>query len=272
MSRPSASTSLAGRRIVVTRPRADDRLRRLLAAEGAEIVEFPTIRIAPPPDYEPLDAALARLAEYAWVVFTSRNGVTAVVDRLAALGHRAAVLGRARLAAIGPGTGEALRRHGLTVDVSPAEFRAEALLAALARGGLRGTRVLIPRAAVARDVLPDGLRRAGAVVDVVAAYRTDVEHRQVPEAAAAVRGGRIDAITFTSSSTVRHFVRLVGPGAARALDGVLVACIGPVTAETARAAGLRVGIVAHHYTLAGLVDALRTGLGRRRPAAKGRRA
>ena len=266
------SASLAGRRIVVTRPRAGDPLRRLLAAEGAEIVEFPTIRIAPPRDYDRLDAALRRLAGYAWVVFTSRNGVAAVVGRLAALGRPAAALGRARLAAIGPGTGEALRGYGLTVEVSPAEFRAEALLAMLTREDLRGARVLIPRAAVARDVLPEGLRRAGAVVDVVPAYRTDVEHGQAPAAAAAVREGRIDAITFTSSSTVRHFVRLVGPDAPRALDGVLVACIGPVTAETAREAGLSVGVVAQHYTLAGLVDALRTALGRRAgpAAAEGR--
>lgn len=251
---------LDGRRILVTRPRDDGRLRRLLEAEGAEVVEFPTIRITPAADYGPLDAALGRLAQYAWIVFTSRNGVAAVVDRLAALGSTPAALARARLAVIGPGTAEALREHGLRGELSPDEFRAEALVAAFARHDLRGVRVLLPRAAVARDVLPDGLRALGAAVDVVAAYRTELEDAHAPEILAAVRAGRIDAMTFTSSSTVRHFLRLAGPDVPAALEGVLVACIGPVTAETARASGLRVAAVAATYTLPGLVDALCTAL------------
>lgn len=263
MSRP-----LAGRRIVVTRPREDGRLRRLLEAEGAEVLEFPTIRIAPASDYGPLDAALRRIGDYGWIVFTSRNGVAAVVERLgvmapappSAAGPPAAALGRARLAVIGPGTDEALRDHGLEADLSPGEFRAEALVAAFGRHDLRGVRVLLPRAAVARDVLPEGLRALGAAVDVVTAYRTELNDAPAPEVLAAVRAGRVDAMTFTSSSTVRHFLQLAGPDARRGLERVLVACIGPVTAETARASGLRVGAVATTYTLAGLVDALRGAL------------
>lgn len=255
MSRP-----LAGRRVVVTRPRDDPRLRTLLEAEGAEVVEFPTIRIAPPSDYGPLDGALRRLGEYGWIVFTSRNGVAAVLGRLAALGTTPAALRAASLAVVGPGTDEALREAGLRAAVSPAEFRAEALVDALARYDLRGVRVLIPRAAVARDVLPEGLRARGAIVDVVPAYRTEVADAAAPDLIAAARAGRLDAVTFTSSSTVRHFLRLVGPDAPRVLEGALVACIGPVTAETARAAGLRVGAVATTYTFAGLVEALRDAL------------
>jgi uroporphyrinogen III methyltransferase/synthase len=254
------SRALGGRRIVVTRPREDGRLRRLLEAEGAEVLEFPTIRIMPAADYGPLDAALRRIGDYGWVVFTSRNGVAAVIERLTAVGATAQALGGARLAVIGPGTDEALRDHGLRAVLSPGEFRAEALVAAFDRHDLRGVHILLPRAAVARDVLPEGLRALGAAVDVVPAYRTEADDTPAPAVLEAVRAGRIDAMTFTSSSTVRYFLQLAGPDVRRALGGVLVACIGPVTAETARAAGLRVGAVATTYTLAGLVDVLRAAL------------
>jgi uroporphyrinogen III methyltransferase / synthase len=230
----------------------------LLEAEGAEVLECPAIRIVPPQDYGPLDAALRGLGRYAWVVFTSRNGVAAAVQRLRVLGLSSAVLSGPRLAVIGPATEEALRGHGLRADVSPAEFRAEALVAALAPHVRRGSRVLIPRAAVARDVLPDGLRALGAAVDVVPAYRTEAAV-PAPGLADLMRpapAGRVDAVTFTSPSTVREFLRLAGPQAPSRLAGALVACIGPVTADAARAAGLRVGAVATRYTLAGLVAAL----------------
>lgn len=254
------SGSLAGRRVVVTRPRDDGRLRRLLEAEGAVVLEFPAIRIVPPSNYGPLDEALRNLPAYDWVVFTSRNGVAATVDRMGALGMAPGALAGARLAVIGPGTAEALREHGLEAALAPEEFRAEALVAAFARRDLHAARVLMPRAAVARDVLPVGLRALGAAVDVVPAYRTEPA-APAPNVLEAVRAGRIDAVTFTSSSTVRYFLQLAGPDARGLLAGVCVACIGPVTAETARADGLRVGAVASTYTLAGLVDALRGALG-----------
>jgi uroporphyrinogen III methyltransferase/synthase len=254
------SRALGGRRIVITRPREDGRLRRLLEAEGAEVLEFPTIRIVPASDYGPLDAALRRIGDYGWIVFTSRNGVAAVIERLTAFGATPRALDSTRLAVIGPGTEGALRDHGLRAALSPGEFRAEALVAAFGRHDLRRVRILLPRAAVARDVLPEGLRALGAVVDIVPAYRTEVDDAPAPDVLEAVRAGRIDAMTFTSPSTVRCFLQLAGPDVRRALDGVLVACIGPVTAETARASGLRVGAVATAYTLAGLVDALRAAL------------
>jgi uroporphyrinogen III methyltransferase / synthase len=259
------SRALAGRRIAVTRPRDDPRLRMLLEAEGAEVVECPTIRIEEPSDYGPLDAALRGLAGYAWVVFTSRNGVAAVFRRLGVLGLPLTDLSGRRLAVIGPGTAEALRERGLRADVSPAEFRAEALVAALARHPLRGSRVLVPRAAVARDVLPEGLRALGAAVDVVPAYQTGAvdEGGRIERLLTAARAGGLDAVTFTSPSTVRQFVRLAGPNVSRVLDGALVACIGPVTAGAARASGLDVGAVAATYTLAGLVAALCDALGPR---------
>jgi len=263
------SRALAGRRIVVTRPNDDPRLRILLEAEGAEVVEFPTIRIVPPADYGPLDTALRGLSGYTWVVFTSRNGVAGLFRRMAALGLPPAALGGRCLAVIGPGTEEALRDRGFRAAVSPAEFRAEALVVALAGYDLRGVRVLIPRAAVARDVLPRGLRARGAAVDVVSAYRTEPAGPagRIRHLIAAARTRRLDAVTFTSPSTVRQFLRLAGPEAPRVLAGAIVACIGPVTAEAARESGLRVGAVATTYTLAGLVGALRDALG---PAPAGR--
>jgi uroporphyrinogen III methyltransferase / synthase len=254
--------TLAGRRIAVTRPRDDPRLRILLEAEGAYVVECPTIRIVEPADYGPLDAALHGLAAYAWVVFTSRNGVAAVLRRMAVLGLPLTRLRGRRLAVIGPGTGEALRDGGLRADISPPEFRAESLVATLACHDLRGLRVLVPRAAVARDVLPHGLRELGAFVDVVPAYQTEAAaDAGMPGLLAEARAGRLDAVTFTSPSTVREFVRLGGPNVPRLLGGALVACIGPVTADAARAAGLDVGAVAASYTLAGLVAAVCAALG-----------
>jgi uroporphyrinogen III methyltransferase/synthase len=253
---------------MVTRPDDDPRLRVLLEADGAEVLQCPTIRIVEPADYEPLDAALRGLHAYAWVVFTSRNGVAAVFRRLAALRIPTATLGERRLAVIGPGTAEALREGGLRADVSPAEFRAESLVAALARRNLRGLRVLIPRAEVARDVLPEGLRALGARADVVAAYRTEAAGPAGSlEGMIRTAARRIDAVTFTSPSTVRHFLRLAGPDARHILERALVACIGPVTAAVARESGFRVGAVAATYTLAGLVGVLRDALG---PAPLGR--
>ena len=266
----SDAAPLAGRRIVVTRSRAQARvLRELLEADGAEVVEVPVIRIAPPDDYGPVDAAIERLAEYDWVVFTSQNAVDAFFDRL--LQARAGGIGdldRPRVAVIGPATARALRSRGLRPALAPQRFVAEALVEAFAdevaagapRGDLRGTRILLPRAAEARSVLPDGLRALGASVDVVPVYRVEAELDQHPEMRRRLSSA-VDAVTFTSPSTVRNFVELLGADASRLLGGALVACIGPVTAAAARSRGLRVGLVADTYTVPGLVDALRRRLG-----------
>lgn len=253
---------LLGQRIVITRSRAQaPAFCALLEAEGAEVVAFPTIRLVPPADYGPVDHAILRLGEYGWIVFTSQNGVTAFVDRLQALGRDLRALRGIRLAAIGPGTEAALRTRGVGVALAPAEFRAEALVEAFAREGVRGARVLLPRAEVARGVLPDGLRRLGARVDVVAVYHTEVEHEQDPQARRHLLDGVVDAVTFTSPSTVRNFLELLGPDALRVLHGCLVVCIGPVTAATAGDCGVRVDLVADTYSIPGIVAALRTALG-----------
>ncbi len=260
----ASARPLSGRRVVVTRARAQaGPLRALLEAEGAAVLEFPTIRIVPPDDPAALDAAIARLPEYAWVVLTSPNAVAALCDRARALGAAAGALRTVRVAAIGPGTAGALRAAGLRVDLAPTEFRAEALVDAFAGTDLRHARVLLPRAAAARDALPAGLRARGAIVDVVPAYRTDVERDHAPEARRRLLREHPDAVTFTSSSTVRNFAELLGTDAPRVLGAAVVACIGPVTAETARGLGFPVGTVARDYTLRGLVEALREAFAER---------
>jgi uroporphyrinogen III methyltransferase / synthase len=237
---------LFGRRIVVTRAReqASDLAARLRAL-GAQPIEVPTIRIGAPADAgEALRKAAAALAagEYTWVVFTSPRAVEQVMPLL----RDARVLAGTGVAAIGPGTAAALRSRGVAADVVPSEYVAESLLEALPAGA---GRVLLPRAAVARDVLPDGLRARGWEVDVVEAYRTEPE---VPSDAARAAAAAADAITFTSSSTVTNYLAVAGRDAVPAL----VACIGPVTAATARSAGLAVDLVADTHTIAGLVAAL----------------
>ena len=261
---------LTGRRIVITRAReqAAD-LARALTELGASVVAAPAIRIEPLADLEPLRAALADLSRYAWVVFTSRNAVRVVCDRLPGWGLAPAVLGRAAVAAIGPATAAALTRCGVTPSLVPERFVAEAVVAALAaRGDLRGKRILLPRARDARDALPAGLSAHGAVVDVIPVYRTVPEAGDGRALAAAILAGEIDAVTFTSSSTVRHFVEIVGREAATS-GRFAGAVIGPVTAATARELGVAVRIEAETYTIPGLVDALTRYFGR--DAGSGRR-
>jgi uroporphyrinogen III methyltransferase/synthase len=241
---------LMGRAVVVTRARAQAsvmtaRLRDL----GARPVELPAIRIEGPADGgAALAAAAARLRSggYAWAVLTSPNGV----DRLCSLLPDSRAWGRTQIAAIGPGTATALARHRLTADLLPERYVAESLLETFpAPDPLHGTGVLLARAAVARDVLPDGLAAQGWDVEVVEAYRTV---RAEPPPGALEAAAAADAICFTSSSTVTNYLDLAGP------DHVppVVACIGPVTAATARAAGLTVTVEAATHTIDGLVDAL----------------
>ncbi len=252
---------LFGKRVLVTRATGQaGALASALRDAGAEPVELPAIRIEPPPDPSALASAVARLGAYAWVLFTSANGVDALFRELARVGRDARAFGTARVGAIGPGTDAALRARGIAADAMPAEQRGEALAAeVLARhgGSLAGTSVLLPRAAVAREALPDLLRAAGARVDVVEAYRT---HPPAEEDLARLRAsltdGGLDVATFTSSSTVDNTVAALGPEAARLLASVTVASIGPITTETAHRHGLRVDITADDYSIAGLVAAL----------------
>jgi len=246
------SLPLFGRRIVVTRAREQaDALTARLEALGAHAIELPTIEIRPAADPAPLDRAIANLAAYDWLIFTSATGVRCFIDRLdgSAADWRSL---RARICAIGPATRAAIEALHLKVDLMGAEYVAEGLLAAFADYDLAGKRILLPRAAVARDLVPVELSRRGAQVDVVEAYRT-VMPEDAPARAAEVFARKPDWITFTSSSTVQNFVTAAG---AAALKGVKVASIGPVTSQTARALGIQVTVEAASFTIDGLVEAI----------------
>lgn len=249
---------LFGRQIVVTRSREQaSELSAILEALGAEVIEFPTIKIVPPPSYEPLDKAIGRLEEYDWLVFTSINGVEAFFQRLWSCRRDVRSLANAKLCAIGPRTEEGLTSRGLMVDLVPGEYRAEAVIEAFRSMANRGEKVLIPRAMEAREILPRELQKMNLEVDVVPAYRTVKEEENPEEIRNLLYSSGVDAITFTSSSTVRNFVEMLGESEIeRFMQGVLTACIGPITADTARQLGLQVEVVAEEYTIRGLVRSL----------------
>jgi len=243
---------LFGKRVLVTRPahQADDFATRLWEA-GAEPIVAPTIAIGPPDDVRAAEDAVARAGEYDWIVFTSRNGVDAFFDRLGEQRRDARALGGVRIAAIGPKTADALAAHGIRVDLIPPHFINEAVASELLARTSPGERILIYRAQEAREILPDTLREHGRAVDVVAAYAT----RTIDDPELRAAAERADIVTFTSSSTVAGFVHNVADANAL-LSGKLVAAIGPITAQTAREAGIRVDVVAEEFTVEGLLRAL----------------
>ena len=296
------SLPLEGKRILVTRAREQaGALSERLQAVGAIPVEFPVIRIMPPQNWEPLDSALGKLfladaknlPYYAWLIFTSANGVNIFCERLLSLGfHTENMLG-VRVAAIGPATAAALAHYDITADLVPGEYIAESVAAALIEDtqrreeSLEGKRILLPRAAEARQVLVTGLEEAGAIVDEVAAYTTVAaasDDEQGREVLRLLQNGQIDIITFTSSSTVRNFmqwltscdtgadsklgdhegrhyisadIRNVVASLVDARSAELkFACIGPITSQTARELGLKVDIEAREFTIDGLVEAI----------------
>jgi uroporphyrinogen III methyltransferase / synthase len=242
---------LHGKRVVVTRARAQaSGLAATLRALGAEAVELPAIRIEPRIESDEVRRAVERLGDYALVCLTSPNGVRLLFEALRAGGRDARALAGAAVAAIGPGTAQALAERGIAADVVPERFVAEALVEALQRVEVAGSRALVARAAEARDVLPDGLRERGAEVDVVALYET-VREQVDAEAVAAAQ--QADYLTFTSSSTVRNLTEALGDRLPRAAR---VVSIGPVTSDAARAAGLEVHVEAERHDVDGLVEAL----------------
>ncbi len=250
---------LFGKRIVLTRAQEQaQEFFRLLAAYGAEPVEVPTIQIVPPASWQALDEAITRLGAYQWLIFTSVNGVGPFMDRLQAAGKDARALANLRLCAIGPRTAQELKTYGLTADLVPAEFQAEGVIAALAQVGIRGHRILIPRAEVAREVLPEQLRELGATVDVIPVYRTIVPTVDVASLTQQLQDGSVAALTFTSSSTVRNFVELFGgqEPVRRLVAQVAIACIGPITARTAEEYGLTVTIMPTENTVPALAEAI----------------
>ena len=251
-----ATRPLFGKRILVTRARVQaSALTEKLTALGAACIEAPVIRIAPPADgYAALDGAIAELNAYQWLIFTSVNGVEHFFARLHAAGKDTRALGYARVAAIGAATSAALRAFGIRADLVPPEFRAEAVAEELRPLLPPRARILLPRAQEARDVLPDTLRAHGATVDVVAAYETVPELEDAALAQRLTRG-EIDMVTFTSSSTVKNLVKMLGN--ITPLQQVKIACIGPVTADTARSFALEPDIVAKEYTIDGLVRSIK---------------
>ncbi len=235
---------LFGKRIVVTRARGQaSELSERLQTLGACVLEIPTIEIHPPADTAPLDRAIANLGSYDWLIFTSANGVRFFVERLDRSAADLRSL-RARICAIGPATRAAIEALHLKVDLMGQEYVAESLLAAFEPHDLSGKRILLPRAAVARDLIPEELARRGAHVDVAEAYRT------LPPEARPDLPADVDAVTFTSSSTVQNFVAMFG---ARDVRGV---SIGPITTMTARALGIEIAAEASPFTIEGLLEAI----------------
>jgi len=252
-----ASRPLSGVRVLVGRARhqasaLSSELRKL----GATVLEIPFIEIRKPRSLKPLDTALRNLDGYDWLILTSVNGVEALWERLAKLRLTKKHLKHVRVAAIGPATKKAIERRGGKVDVVPKEYVAESVVSSL-RKRVKGKRVLLVRAKVARDVIPRELRKAGAHMDVVEAYETVVPRSSRTRLGSALQNPRQrpHVVTFTSSSTVRNFVALLGSHK-REVDGIRLASIGPVTSSTLRALGLRVDIEAREFTIPGLSTAI----------------
>jgi hydroxymethylbilane synthase len=253
----AAPMPLHGRRVVITRAReAGVSFAAGLRALGAEVTEFPTIETVAPDSYAAIDAALERVASFDWVIFTSTTGVECLLERMRTRGVNLRVLSGAKLSAIGPATAARLAAHALAVAAIPEEYRAEAIVEAIGAERIRDARILIPRAQVAREVLPEMLVAAGAREVVVApVYKTvKPEHPPIDRVREMAAAGAIDLVAFTSSSTVTNFCEMVGAGVAR---GLKAAAIGPITAETARVAGLQVVVQPTEYTIAALIDAIR---------------
>ncbi len=249
---------LLGKRIVVTRSRdqASD-LVKALSDLGAECLEVPTIRIAPPDDWGPLDRAVAELSAADWIVFTSVNGVERFFERLFRSGKDSRALGHLRTAAIGPATAARLKSFGVSSDMVPENFRAEAIVDAFRRQDLRGQTILLPRAQEARLILPEELAAMGALVREVPAYKTEQATTDARDLLERLEQKTLDLITFTSSSTARNFKALLpAKRFAELTGGVPAACIGPITADTARRLGFEIQVEAPVYTIPGLVEAI----------------
>ena len=224
---------------------------------GGEVVEFPTIEILPPKSYSPLDRAIQRIETYDWIIFTSVNGVRQFFERLHHIGRSVRFLKGIRIVAIGPETAKGLESFNLHADLVPGEYRAEAILQELKPEELKGKRVLLPRVAAARDVLPRTLREWGAETDVIEAYRAALPRIDAAWLHALLLEKKLDMVTFTSSSTVINFARLFpSEDVKELLATVAVACIGPITQKTAEEKGIRVDVVPREYTVGGLTQSI----------------
>lgn len=250
---------LFGKRVLMTRAKEQaGELAALLAGYGAEAVEAPTIKIVPPVDWAPVDHAIAEIGTYNWIIFTSVNGVDRFMTRLWAKGLDSRCLAGRQVCCIGPRTAQELEKFGVRADVIPADYQAEGVLEALIQRDLRKVRILIPRAEVAREFLPDELRARGAHVEVVPVYRTVTPAQDAGGWQQELMDHQIHVATFTSSSTVRNFVAMLGGEdlVKPLMEPVAIACIGPITAKTAEEYGLTVSIMPRENTIPALVDAI----------------
>lgn len=284
MTKYTSSRALSGIRVLVGRARHQaGALSAELRKHGAQVIEIPFIQIRKPRSFKALDSALKNLDTYDWLILTSVNGVDAMWERMrklrlgegmnrkgqglrrAAGGKTATGGGRLRIAAIGPATRKAIEQRGAKVDVVPKEYIAESVVRSL-KAKVKGKRVLLVRAKVARDVIPQELRKAGAHVDVVEAYETIVPRSSQIRLRSALNSEarRPHVVTFTSSSTAKNFAELLGAKRA-GLDGVLTSSIGPVTSATLRDIGFKVDIAAKEFTIPGLVAAIVDAFAARKP-------
>ncbi|MFC1489065.1 uroporphyrinogen-III C-methyltransferase [Thermodesulfobacteriota bacterium] len=252
------SRPLMGKKIVVTRAREQaSELVQILADLGAECLESPTIKVSPPEDVTPLDEAIEALSSYDWLVFTSVNGVNFFFDRLFQKGLDVRALSNLHTAVIGPATEQRLFDFGLKSDIVPESYRAESVIDAFRSENIKGKRILLPRAKEARPILPVELTKMGAVVDEITAYCTHSVQDNIEDLLSELEDGAVDIITFTSSSTVTNFKALLPPDRFENLmRNVIIASIGPVTADTAKKLGFNVHIVAASFTIPGLCQAI----------------
>ena len=250
---------LTGRTVLVTRaPGQAGEFSKLLRERGATVVEVPTIEIVPPQSWEDADRAIDRLPGYDWLILTSTNAVNWFLRRVRERRGDLACLRGVRVCAVGPKTRETIERAGLVVVFQPSVYRAEGLINEAGEGAWHGKRVLFPRAAEGRDVIPEEMRRVGAELELVTVYRTIPSPAGRDQLRSLLAAGTLDAVTFTSGSTVKSFVSLLDPAHVNDIAGrVVVACIGPVTADAAREAGLPVDVLAKEATMPGLAEALR---------------
>lgn len=251
---------LFGKRIVITRARAQasslvSKLNRL----GAHCIEIPTIKIAPPRDINPLKKSIKNINRYDWLVFTSVNGVKFFFDTLFDMGLDVRSLGHLKFACIGPVTKERLKDYGIISDILPETYRAESVVDAFSSVEIKDKKVLLPRAKIARTILPEELTKMGAIVDEVTAYETNLCMERKEELVTLLENNEIDAITFTSSSTVSNFMsQLESKDAHKLLNNVVTASIGPITSDTARSHGIEPDIEAKDFTIQGLIDSMLT--------------
>ncbi len=249
---------LFGKRIVITRARAQaSSLVSKLSRCGAQCIEIPTIKIAPPEDITPLKNSIEHINQYEWLIFTSVNGVKFFFDTLYGMGKDVRILGHLKFACIGPVTKERLKDHGIISDVLPETYRAESVIKAFSAVDIKDKKILLPRAKKARTILPEELARMGGIIDEVVAYETLLDRDKKEALINLLKKSKIDVVTFTSASTVSNFISLLDSNDRKELlKNVVTASIGPITSKTARSLGIEPEIEAGEFTIQGLVDSL----------------